>query len=270
MESEARPGRRTPFELVFDVEGLAEREFPGLLEEAERRGVETARRHEFARLEGARALLGELAPDPVDPVALDRYLDVLFHGFNFWSAGRQLFACDASAVRDLIETGPDLSGWQPRLPFPAFYLELPKNLFWAEVMEDQPPEPVEGLFVTREPVERPRAELLLVMGMRPERPGLSAAGLMVDLEQARVSSEAELFRSNIPGAELAGLYSLSRSSEAVLLLLRLLWYLDTYPDSLERVRGARGGGAVEPQVASQPVPTALDHHRVRRVERSRG
>ncbi len=267
MESEARPGRRTPFELVFEVDGLAEREFPELREEAERRGVETARRHEFARLERARALLGQLAPDPVDPVALDRYLDVLFHAFNFWSAGHPLFACDAEPVRDLVETGPDLGGWRPRLPHPALYLELPKNLFWAEAMEDQPPEPVEGVFVTREPVEGTRAELLLVMGMRPERPGLSAAGLTVDLEQTLEPSGPDLFRSSIPGAELAGLYSLSRSSEAVLLLLRLLWYIDTYPDSLERVPGA---DTAEPRASGQPMPTVLDHYRVRRVERSRG
>ncbi len=267
MESKATPGRRTPFELVFEVDELAAREFPELRLEAERRRIETARRHEFARLERARALLAELAPDPVDPVALDRYLDVLFQSFNFWIAGCQLIACETEPVRDLIEASPDLGGWRPHLPHPAFYLELPKNLFWAEVMEDEPPEPVEGVFVTREPVEGTRAELLLVMGMRPERPGLSAAGLAVDLEQAPEPSEPDLFRSKIPGAELAGLYSLSRSSEAVLLLLRLLWYLDTYPESMQRVPGA---DTAEPRAAGRPVPTALDHYRVRRVERSRG
>ncbi len=267
MESRARPGRRTPFELVFAVDELAEREFPELRREADRRRIEIGRRHEFARLERARALLGHLAPDPVDPVALDLYLDVLFHGFNFWAAGRCLYACEPEVVRELIEASPDLGGWRPRLPHPALYFELPKNLFWAEVIADEPPEPVEGLFVTRVAVEDERAELMLVLGMRPERPGLSVAGLTVDLGRAPEASEPDLFRSEIPGAELAGLYSLSRSSEAVLLLLRLLWYLDTYPESLERVPGA---DTSEPHASGQPVPTALEHYRVRRVERSRG
>lgn len=267
MEPKALPGRRTPFELIFDADELADREFPGLRQEAERQRIETARRHEFARLERARALLARLAPDPVEATALDRYLDVLFHGFNFWNAGRHLFACEAEAVRDLIDEPPDLRGWRLRLPHPAFYIELPKNLFWAEIMEEHPPEPVEGVFVTREAVEGTRADLLLVMGMRPERPGLSAAELNADLEPAPAPSEPDLFRSNIPGAELAGLYSLSRSSEAVLLLLRLLWYLDTYPESMEHVPGA---DTAEPRLAGQLVPTTLDHHRVRRVERSRG
>ncbi len=267
MESETSGGRRTPYEVVFGVERLGEREFPALLEEAERQRAETGRRDHFAQLEGARSLLRQLVPESVDPEALDRYLDILFHCFNFWRAGCPMYACEAALARNLVEAGPDLRGWRPRTPHPALYVELPKNLFWAAVAEEQPPEPAEGLFVSRVPGAGARAEILVVLGMRLDRPGFSAAGLSVDLEASGELSEPDSFSSEIPGAELAGLYSLKRSSEAVLLLSRLLWYLEAYPESVQRVRGAESGA---PHASGQPTPTALDYYRVRLVERSRG
>ena len=109
--------------------------------------------------------------------------------------------------------------------------------------------------------------MLLVLGMRADRPGFSTMGLAADLERGLDLEEPDAFASEIPGADLAGFYSLRRSSEVVILLLRLLWYIDTYAESLERVPGS---GTGQPRGASRDMPTGLDHYRVRLVERSQG
>ena len=264
MTPDATAGRLTPYEMVFGVENMAEREFPAIVEEAERRGIEPARRREFAYLDAAAALLGRLVPEQTDPGALDRYFDILFHCFHFWRAGCPLYAFEEPAIRDLIETGPELSGWSPRETWSALYFELPRNLFWAAVSEGEPPEPVEGLFMRLGPAAE-AADFLLILGMRADRPGFSVAAFVARLDPAGAPGEPDSFLSDIPGAELAALYSLGRSSEALLLALRLLWYLDAYPEAAEAVRGVAGRGQ-----AGSDRPSALDHYRVRLVERSHG
>jgi hypothetical protein len=268
MASEVRIGRRTPYEAVFGVDRLGELEFPAIVEEAARRAVRLGRRDEFAGLERVGALLRRVVPDETEPAALDLYLEILFHCFHFWRHGCRMYACEEAVARALVETPPALGDRRLSLPHPSFYLELPANLFWATVEEDRPPEPAEGLFVQHDPDRpSPDVQLLLVLGMRAGRPGFSAVGLVADLEVAAPLEEPGAFGPEIPGADLAGLYSLRTSSEVVLLLLRLLWYLETYPESLEPLAGAVSG---EAPPADRDLLTSLDHFRVRLVERSRG
>jgi hypothetical protein len=173
---------------------------------------------------------------------------------------------DAPVARSLIESPPDLVAGPLRAAHRAYYLELPRNLFWADVTEAGPPEPVEGLFLRLDPDDFSReADLLLILGMRQERQGFSAAALAARLEEARQLEEPDAFRSDIPGAELADLYSLRRYSEVVSLALRLLWYLEVYPESV-----VRQSGTGESPGAGLAAPTGLDHFKVLRVERSRG
>ncbi|UCF20086.1 MAG: hypothetical protein JSU87_01365 [Gemmatimonadota bacterium] len=266
MDKEGSGGRLTPFEMVFGVERLAEEEFPAIAEEARARAITVERPSGFAQLERVAALLQRLLPENVEPGAFERYVEVAYHCFHFWKAGCPLLVLEAALIRDLVESPPDLRGWRIRSASPAYYLELPKNLFWAGIVGDAPPEPVEGIFLKLDP-EDPAGEvrLLLVLGMRPQRYGFSAAGLAADLGRARDLDEPAAFRSDLPGADLAKLYSLSRNSEGLLLVLRLLWYLGMYPESLERVKA--GSGAVTEDL---DAATALDYCKVRLIERSRG
>jgi hypothetical protein len=267
MESESSTGRQTPYELVFGLDELAEREFPAIAEESQRRRLAVDRPDLFAGMERVGALLQQLVPDATEPRALDRYLEILFHGFNFWAADRPFYAFQAPAVRSLIDGPPDLGAWRLRAPASALYAELPKNLFWSAVTEGEPPEPIEGIFaVLSEPGRtESQAHLLLVLGMRPDRPGFSVASVTTSLEAAADPGEAGAFVSEIPGADLAELYSLRQPSEAVLLLSRLLWYIDVYPESIERV-----SGVLTPKDSLRNLPTGLDHCRVQLVERDRG
>jgi hypothetical protein len=268
MAAEASLGRYTPYEMVFGGERLAEDEFPAIAEEARRRGIPLSRRDHFAGSERVGTLLRRLVPETAEPAGFESYLDILFHCYHFWDAGCPLYAFAADVVRDLIATPPDLQSWSPRAPHHSLYVELPRNLFWAAVTEGEPPEPVEGLFVRLGSHQLPaEVDLLIALGMRPDRPGFSVASLTATVEQAREMPEPGAFESEIPGADLAGIYSLQRPSEALLLILRLLWYLDVYPEAKETVPGA--GGAA-PQAYEHDVPTTLDHHRVRLIGRSRG
>jgi hypothetical protein len=261
-------GRLTPYEMLFGTEELGESEFPAIAEEGNRRDLELSRRDHFAGLDRVRSLLQQLIPEEVEPAALDQYLEITFHCFHFWNAARPIYTLETAVVRSLIDTPPVLAGWQPRSAVPGLYCQLPSNLLWARVTEFGPPEPVEGVFA-RLALEGGKsvADLLLVLGMRPDRAGLSVASLRADLIEALGQEEPDAFRSDIPGADLAGLYSLQRSSEAVTLLVRTLWYVDAYPESIEPVRGMGEGQAPS---TGQIVPTALEHDRVRLVERSRG
>jgi hypothetical protein len=258
-------GRLTPYELVFGAEGLAEQELPAIAEEAQESGAALGRRDVFASFPRVGVLLAQLLPEDVEPAAIDHYLDILFHCFHFWNAGRPFYAVDASVVRNLIESPPDLSSVALGAAHRACYLELPRNLFWADVTEVGPPEPVDGMFVRLDPDDLSQeADLLLILGMRQERQGFSAAPLAAPLDEARQLQEPDAFHSDIPGADLANLYSLRRSSEVVTLALRLLWYVDVYPESVGRQSGTGGSPA------AGLAATGLDHLVVHRVERGRG
>lgn len=234
MSDISETGRRTPYEVVFGAERFALKEFPALAEEARQRHLAVSSREEFALLARVGVLLEELVPDETEPAAIDRYLDILFHAFHFWQGDHRIYCFDEPVVRSLIESAPDIQSWQLQMPASAFYIELPRNLFWAAVAEGQPPEPVEGMFVKRQgDAPAAGANILLVLGMWPDRPGFSVIQLTADLKAAIKIVHADAFASDVPGAEQAGLYSLQLSSEAVLLLARLLWYLDAHPASLE-------------------------------------
>jgi hypothetical protein len=265
MTAEAGVGRYTPYELVFAAEELAGREFPAIAAEARARAVGESERAEFARLERVGALLALLLPEGAEPGALDSCLDVIFHAYHFWSAGRPVYAFAPSVVRSLVETPPDLGRWAVVTPHPSLYLELPRNMFWAAVAEGAPPEPVEGVFLRWDDRE---SDLLVVLGMRPGRGGFSTAATSAALDRA-ADAEGATFRTDIPGAELAGLYSLQRAAAAVALVRRLLWYLAAYPEAVEAVPGSRREGAGG-AASLEGGHTGLDHQRVSWVERSRG
>jgi len=268
MERALGAGRRSPYEVLFGAEGLTESRFAAIRDEAVSAGVTTAWRDRFASLAAVRELLVDLVPGLADPISLDQYLLILHHCYTFWESGCHHYSFEKSTARSLIDTPPDVSVWQPRAPRRSTYLELPENLFWAAVLEAEPPEPAEGLFVSLE--DDPgsgRADVLLVLGVRADRPGFSVAELTADLLAARAVSEADAFASDLPGADLAQLCSLRRPSEVVMLLLRLLWYIDTYPDSIEQ----RSGGSTAAQGATGRTPAVFPgQYRVRLVERSKG
>jgi len=261
MTRDASTGRTTPYEMVF-AGGLADQHFTSISEETEGRQDVVGQRDAFARLDSVAALVQQLVPDEADAASVDRSLDLIFHCYHFWQAGCPLYALEDATVRSLIEYAPNLSDWSPIAPQPVLYLEFPKNLLWATVTEGGSPEPVEGLFVRVDADET--VSIFLILGMRADRPGFSAAGLEVPVSDAKELDEPGTFRSDVPGADLAGLYSIQRPREALLFALRVLWYFDRYPESAEATHVDPGSGIED------GGRTSLDYLVVRLVERSRG
>ena len=263
MSDDSTTGRLTPYEVVFGVSGFAEREFPVISEEADRLDTQGLRRDQFAGLESVGGALAQLVPDGAEPGALDHFLAILFHCFNFWKAGHPTYAFEAPVLRELVDAPPPLAGWEAVVPESSFYAEMPHNLLWSVISEGEPPEPLEGFFVD---VLRSgpslEVDVLMILGMRTDRPGFGVMGTTIDLGQIGELEEPHAFVSEIPGADLAGLYSIQRSSEIGILLLRLLWYIGAHPESLERIEG----GTPRPSETGRTRPTALDHHRVNLTE----
>ncbi|MGH7545467.1 MAG: hypothetical protein ACREKI_04715 [Gemmatimonadota bacterium] len=257
--------RYTPYELGFAGTPFESQAFPAIEEEAKARGLDPLRREEFTLIASVGAALQDLVPDDSPPDRLDRYADLLYHAFHFWRAGRTTYAFDERVVRFWLEARPEVAGSAARPPRPALYLQWPRNLFWATVSEGTPPEPVDGFFlVARETAIEGRAftqiAALMAVGLRPGRAGFATIPFRCGVDAAGVPLDAEwMFRSELPGSDLAGIYALERLPEAVRLVEAALWYVDRYPESVRRVSGAT---TVESGPAALQGPTGLDHFEV--------
>ena len=252
--------RITPFELLLPEEGFADERFPLIQEEAEERKADLSDPERFALLSQAGAILREIRGEEDDPQLIHQFGILLFHAFHFWREGLPFFQLEAGVVRYLVEVGPQGGGWAPSLPGPAGYVQLPQHLFWVPGAEEDPPESLDGFFWSAAGDEK--ISLLVVMGIRRDRPGLgvvplptlplSAAG---EWAAMRVREEGKDFQSSLPGAELENLYSLEAGAEAVKLAMRVFWYLDVFPASVaEGIHGTEDDDG--------PRPSRLESRRI--------
>jgi hypothetical protein len=237
--------RLTPYEMVFGEAGFENRVFPTLLDESEAVGEDPASRERFAFLSLAADALRDIIPADAPREALEQHRALLYHSFNFWRFGRRLYLLERAVTRYLVEAAPSLDGWDLRLPHPSIYIQLPGNLFWASISPDTPPEPVDGFFAVEsrglDPLGPPyrHLEVLLVLGIRRERAGFSIIPL--DLEvgpgiaddwAAPSRDDGPDFVSVLPGGDMAGIYSILTTGEALKLLARILWYVDMHEEDV--------------------------------------
>lgn len=265
--------RLTPYEIAFASAGFESGVFPRLLAEMEERGVEAAARERFAFLSVGGEAIREMVPPEAPPEALEQHRALLFHAFNFWRFGRRVYLLDAPVARFLVEAAPSLTEWDFVLPHPALYLQLPANLFWASVTPDATPEPVDGFFVTAATADDPlgpayqRLEVLMVLGIRRDRAGFSVIpfGTEVGSGIAPVWAEASGreggrdFENVLPGGEIAGLYSILTTTEAIKLLARAFWYVHAHPADVIPQMPPDG---VPTERTEEPPPPEIAWHRV--------
>ena len=247
------PARLTPYELI--LEPLERDEFPAIRAEGEQRGSDVHRRDQFLLLGHAGATLDQMVSEDADPESLDEYGELLYQGFEFWSYGRRLYSFENEVTTLLTEPDYEIGDWIFAAP-PACYLQFPYQKLWARVSADAPYEPLDGVFVVAANTEE-RADsgvhvrVQMVLGLRPDRPGVSLVSYRDDLDPLRIAMRAEHpwraddapFANAIPGGERMGYRTLATRSELEALVIRALHYLDTHPDRLERVVGALGDDA---------------------------
>jgi len=248
--------RVTPFELLLPEETFPEERFPLIRAEAEARGGSVDTPEYFLLLSETAMALREIRGEDDAPERVQQHGALLFHAFHFWEEGHPLLLLDTEVVRYVVGHGPQEGEWSPSLPGKAGYIQLPQHLVWALSAEGEAPESLDGIFWSAQDGES--VTLLIVMGIRKDRPGLAVVplptlplGAAVPWASMPVRPEGEDFSSSLPGAELEGLYAIEAGGEAVKLAMRIFWYLDVFPGRV--VGGVDGGGS-----SNRGLPEGLD------------
>jgi hypothetical protein len=223
--------RITPWDLIFGPPGFDAAHFELIAEQAALQRSLSAT--ELYMLPAAGTLLRELMPE-TDAAGQHRELvaqasALLFHAFRYWLHGRRTWELDAAATRRLLDEATATGAVQP--PAPAGYVQLPRNLLWARVVEDAAAEPVDGFFWSApsaaEGAGVPRIDLLLVLGVRRGRPGVSIVDVSVEgadaLQQwadVQARPDGDDFANILPGGELQQYRGLTTRTEALKLAAR--------------------------------------------------
>ena len=223
-------------ELSFPERDEAHALFRAIGEEARSLGVDDTDPAAFVLLAEAGRALREMRGPEEAVGRLREHGALLYHLYHSWKAGDPVYLLDSAVLRLLVESGPWSADPPPRPPCAGAYLQLPRHLVWVRAHEeDDAPESVDGLFWT---VGAGRITFLLVMGIRPDRPGFSVAPLEpLPLEQTADWLEATMreaggdFSATLPGAELERLYELRTAGEVLKLASRMFRYLTTAPDA---------------------------------------
>ena len=249
------PARLTPYELI--LEPLERDDFPAIRAEGEQRGSDVHRRDQFLLLGHAGAALDEMVAEDADPASLDEYGELLYLGFQFWSYGRRTYYLDDAVTSQITEPAYQIGDWIFAGP-PACYLQFPYQKLWARVSADAPYEPLDGVFALAAETEQragsgAHLRVQMVLGLRPDRPGVSLVSYRDDLDPAKVAKRAEhpwraegvAYANAIPGGERKGYRTLATTSELEALVIRAFHYLDTHPDRLERVTETGGQGVTQ-------------------------
>jgi hypothetical protein len=228
--------RSAPYDLVFGVESIDDKLFPPIVEEAGARGVPLDDPDRFLFLTSVGRLLQAVAGESETTAgeSMKQHGRLLFHAVHFWREGKHVAQLAEDRLRTLLEGGVDVGDWALATPAPAGYHCLPRNRVWASPGPGLTPEPADGFFW----VDRPDGlAVLLVLGVRPDRPGFSVVSAQGEAvgegggaggHWARVVARpgGQDFASTIPGGELDGLHSVETPLELLKLASLCFWQLD--------------------------------------------
>ena len=252
--------RITPYELLLPQEDFADRRFPLIQKEAEEREADLSNPERFPLLSEAGSILRDLRGEDDDPRLIHQFGILLFHAFHFWSRGQPFFFLDTGVVRYLVDSGPESETWTTSLPARAGYVQLPQHLIWTPGEGEAPAESLDGFFWSA--VDGENLSLLLALGLRKDRPGLSVVPLpnlpiraAAEWASMQVRPTGGDFQSSLPGSELENLYGIESGGEAVKMAMRVFWYLDTFPGSVSQgIKGTKEEGG--------PRPSSLEARRI--------
>ena len=162
--------RVNPFVLVFQQ--LAPEHFPLIQAAVRHDPLAAADRDRFVLLGPVAQLVRELSPDDSPPEAIEAYVRLVHHGYRYWAAGSWVYDVSADVLSQVVTGGPLGS----KVPLDAFYLRLPALRVWGAAKNGDPPEPLDGVFVTATHMPG-HLSVLGIFGMHGERPGFSAVAV---------------------------------------------------------------------------------------------
>ena len=255
--------RLTPFERLLPDADFVGSAFEGIRSEMERHPEAGEDPGAFALLEGSRRALAELRdPESGSDDHGATHALLLFHAFHLheagsphllvtvpvsrWAVEGALEGADGSAGREAAGAGsgedPPVQleeqgdGASPGDGLPrAAYVQLPQHLFWFRDEDEGRPSSLDGFFWTV------RGETVYVLGVGGLQgpagegfrvlplPGVPRADAPVWLQETMRES-GEDFRSDIPGAELEGLYELRTAGELLKLAARIDRFVSRFAD----------------------------------------
>jgi hypothetical protein len=214
-------------DLVFDR--AAESTFPRIASSLVAGGQDPADRDAFLMDREVVTLLHEIRPEEGLGEAMDQMVALVHHAYLAWAAGAVTIPVGREAAEELLGQAPEGADSKD---VPAYYAQFPERMIWAAVIENEAPEPLDGIFVSRVPGGHLR--VLGIFGLRPERAGFSAveaAGGRV--ERLAREDGSPLFHPTLPGAAAAGLRSIVGEGE----LLELGWRTQSLAAGVETGAG---------------------------------
>jgi hypothetical protein len=207
--------RPTPFDLFLAP--IADESFPRIRASLAAAGVDPADRDAFLMDREAVALLRQLRGDEALGEAMDQMVALVHQTYLAWDTGLILVPLSDGTVAALLEADtvePDDDGDVPR----AYYAQMPERRVWASVVEGEPPEPLDGCFVSR--ASEGALRVLGIFGVRPDRAGFSAAEVGGTRPERLIRRDGtRLFAPTLAGGAAAGLHSITGEEE----LLELGW-----------------------------------------------
>lgn len=219
--------RVSPYRLIFGPTVFDASRFARVREQADAHHAVTP--DELFMLPAAGELLHELAPPEGGKETIAQVRALLFSAYQYWRHGRRIYRMTGPLLDEVTAPGAALTA-PPEPPSEAGYVQLPRNIVWARVSEEAPPEPVDGFFWSA-PADAggsaERLDLLFALGLRPGRPGLSLFDVSLDeaaqlneWANVEVRPDGEDFANVLPGGELQGYRAVTTGAEALKLAAR--------------------------------------------------
>jgi hypothetical protein len=211
--SAPRP-RPTPFDLVFG--DTVDSTFEKIRTALRGTGQDPRGRDEFLMVREVVELLHELRPAEGLGEGIDQLVALLHHSYLFWDAGCRTIEVGPERLVDLLRATP--SEPQQEDP-PPFYGQLPERRIWAQVVQGEAQEPLDGCFVYGSADHRTLC-VLGVFGLHRDRAGFSVVEVAGERPVALIRLDgSELFSPALPGGTAAALFSVTGEEE----LLELGW-----------------------------------------------
>jgi hypothetical protein len=207
--------RPTPYDLFLAP--IADESFPRIRASLASAGADPADRDTFLMDREVVSLIRQLRGDEALGEAMDQMVALVHQTYLAWDAGVVLVPVSEEAAESLLENRPAETPEAADAPR-AYYVQLPERRVWASVVEAEPPEPLDGCFVSRTPEGKLR--VLGIFGLRPDRPGFSAVEVGGPRPQSLARADGSaLFAPTLAGGAAAGLHSITGEEE----LLELGW-----------------------------------------------
>jgi hypothetical protein len=210
--------RTTPFDIAFGAE--AEEWFPRIRASLASTGLDPHDADAFILDREVVLLLQSLMPDEGIGEAVQQHVALLHNAYLYWDAGGWIFSLTKARAAVLLE-GPESSHPDNRTAPRAYYLQFPERMVWAELEPNEPPQPMDGMFVR--PWPGGGYFVLAVFGMHPAHSGFSVADADGYLENELIRGDGSpAFAPLLPGGAAAGLHSIVGPEELLELAARTL------------------------------------------------